>query len=220
LPIRFWPRTIRWQMLAGLILLEVLSLGLFATLLIRQQNHDVHRRIAQRLAHETSSLAAQAKEALLQQRPRWVELSVKIAGESPSVAFAKITDPVGNILYVSAGEPEQVKLTTRERALIPTVHYEDPKVFVLAPHRVEHRQQPARLCMGRNKLSLGPRTTVFRLGQYRTFRHRLDLGIGIAGAFDSQLHFSAAGGPARRDPSLDEYAGRQWQFPLAGNGAE
>jgi hypothetical protein len=28
-------------------------------------------------------------------------------GEAPSVAFAKVTDPAGNVLFVSAGEPEE-----------------------------------------------------------------------------------------------------------------
>ena len=34
---RWWPRTIRWKMLLGLVLLEALSIALFALLLIRLQ---------------------------------------------------------------------------------------------------------------------------------------------------------------------------------------
>jgi hypothetical protein len=66
---RWWPRSIRWQMLAGLVLLEALSLGLFAALLIRQQTHEVHERAAAALAHQATSVALQAKEALQQERP-------------------------------------------------------------------------------------------------------------------------------------------------------
>src|SRR5271157_4112061 len=116
---RWWPRTIRWQMLAGLVLLEALSLVLFAVLLVRQQAHEVYERAQQRLAHQATSMALQAKEALLQQRPGWVGLSVKMMGEAPSVAFAKVTDPAGNALYVSEGEPEQSQLDPVERAQIP-----------------------------------------------------------------------------------------------------
>jgi len=34
---RWWPRSIRWQMLGVLLLLEALSVVLFAALLIRRQ---------------------------------------------------------------------------------------------------------------------------------------------------------------------------------------
>ena len=117
--VRWWPRLIRWQMLAGLLLLEVLSLALFAALLIHQQTRDVFDRAQHRLAHQATSVAMQAKEALLQERPTWVGLSVKMMGEAPSVAFAKVTDPAGNVLFVSNGEPEQHALDASERAQIP-----------------------------------------------------------------------------------------------------
>ena len=40
---RWWPRTIRWQMLAGLLLLETLSISLFALLLVRQQTNEAYQ---------------------------------------------------------------------------------------------------------------------------------------------------------------------------------
>jgi len=101
---RWWPRSIRWQMLAGLVALEALSIGLFAALLIRQQAHEVHEHMLHRLEHQATSMALQAAEALEQQRPGWVGLSVNMMGEAPSVAVAKVTDPAGNILFVSKGE--------------------------------------------------------------------------------------------------------------------
>jgi len=137
LPVRWWPRSIRWQMLAGLLLLEALSLALFAALLIHQQTHDVFERAEHRLAHQATSEALQAKEALLQERPQWVGLSVKMMGEAPSVAFAKVTDPVGNVIFVSAGEPEQYTLDASERAQIPLMTRDEPKVFNLGKDRWE-----------------------------------------------------------------------------------
>ena len=124
-------------MLAGLLLLEALSLALFAALLIHQQTHDVFERAQHRLAHQATSEALQAKEALLQERPQWVGLSVKMMGEAPSVAFAKVTDPVGNVIFVSAGEPEQYTLDASERAQIPLMTRDDPKVFNLGKDRWE-----------------------------------------------------------------------------------
>ena len=134
---RWWPRSIRWQMLAGLVLLEVLSIALFAALLIRQQAHEVHEHMLQRVAHQSTSMALQATEALQQDRPTWVGLSVKMMGEAPSVYFAKVTDPAGNILFVSTGEPEQMVLDPEERAQIPLASGRDAHVFVFAKGRWE-----------------------------------------------------------------------------------
>jgi PAS domain S-box-containing protein len=134
---RWWPRSIRWQMLAGLVLLEVLSIALFAALLIRQQAHEVHEHMLQRLAHQSTSMALQATEALQQDRRTWVGLSVKMMGEAPSVYFAKVTDPAGNILFVSSGEPEQMLLDPEERAQIPFASRDDAHVFVFAKGRWE-----------------------------------------------------------------------------------
>jgi PAS domain S-box-containing protein len=134
---RWWPRAIRWQMLAGLVLLEVLSIGLFAALLIRQQAHEVHDRMMHRLAHQATSMALQATEALQQQRNGWVGLSVRMMGEAPSVATAKVTDPVGNVLFVSEGEAEMASLDAGERAQIPLMKQDEPRVFAFGKGRWE-----------------------------------------------------------------------------------
>jgi PAS domain S-box-containing protein len=134
---RWWPRSIKWQMLAGLVLLEALSILLFVALLIRQQSQEVHQRMVQGLAHTVTSMALQAKEALLQNRPGWVGLSVKMVGESASVAFAKVTDPAGNVLFVSEGVPEQFTLNPVERAQIPLMTKDEPRVFTLGKDQWE-----------------------------------------------------------------------------------
>jgi PAS domain S-box-containing protein len=134
---RWWPRSIRWQLLAGLVLLEVLSLGLFGALLIRQQAHEVHQRMLHRLEHQASSMALQATEALQQQRAAWVGLSVRMMGEGPSVAFAKVTDPAGNVIYVSEGEPEQLTLDPAEKAQLPMLDRSVPRVFAFGKNRWE-----------------------------------------------------------------------------------
>lgn len=134
---RWWPRSIRWQMLAGLLLLEVLSIGLFAALLTRQQTHRVDLRARERLAYEATSMALQATEALTRDRPGWVELSVKMMGEGPTVAFAKVTDPLGNALFVSKGETESALIEPAELEQIPLVQRDRPRVFTLSGDRLE-----------------------------------------------------------------------------------
>jgi len=134
---RWWPRSLRLQMLAGLVLLEVLSIGLFVALLVRQQAHEVHERMIHRLAHQANSMALQSTEALQQQRNTWVGLSVQMMGEAPSVSFAKVTDPAGNILYVSEGQAERMVLDPAERAQIPQIKNSESRVFVFGNGRWE-----------------------------------------------------------------------------------
>jgi PAS domain S-box-containing protein len=118
---RWWPRTFRWQMLAGLLLLETLSMALFAGLLIHQQATDLHRRGEIRLTFEASSVALQASEALTENRPGWIGLSVRMMGEAPTVSLAKVTDTAGNVLFVSKGEAEDSRLGPVELAQIPRI---------------------------------------------------------------------------------------------------
>jgi signal transduction histidine kinase/HAMP domain-containing protein len=126
---RFWPRSIRLQMLAALLLLEGLSITLFAVLMIRQQTHDIYQRAQRRLAYDARSLALQSREALLQNQPGWIGLSVKMMGQDPSVLSAKVTDGAGKILYASKGNPAQTTLSPVERAQIPLLKGDQAQAF-------------------------------------------------------------------------------------------
>ncbi|MGA8044037.1 MAG: ATP-binding protein [Terracidiphilus sp.] len=134
---RLWPRSIRWQMLAGLVLLEALSILLFALLLISRQASEVHERARLRLGHQATSMALQASEALRLERPDWVGLSVTMMGETPGVRLAKVTDPAGNVLFVSAGEPAEMGLERVEAAQIPLKNPKEPTVFDFDVNRME-----------------------------------------------------------------------------------
>ncbi len=124
-------------MLAGLVLLEALSITLFAGLLIRRQQYEVEQRAQLRLGHEATTLALQAREALLQEHPGWVALSVRMMGEAPNVAAVKVTDPAGKVLFVGKGEPEESRLEPDEMAQIPLLKRDEVKVFTLGMDRWE-----------------------------------------------------------------------------------
>jgi PAS domain S-box-containing protein len=128
---RWWPRTIRWQMFAGLLLLEMLSISLFALLLYRQQTSEVLTHSQKRLAYQATTMALQAKDALLRNRPGWVGLSAKMMEDSPDVSIAKVTDPAGNVLFISHGDSDEATLSPVERAQIPLMRQQDPIVFNL-----------------------------------------------------------------------------------------
>ncbi len=134
---RLWPRTIRWQMFAGLLLLETLSIALFTAILVRQQTAEVFLRARARLSYEATSVALQSSEALLQNRPGWVGLSVKMMGEAPTVAITKVTDPAGNVLFISRGEADQSRLEAEELRQIPLVGRDSPRFVVLEGNRWE-----------------------------------------------------------------------------------
>ena len=134
---RWWPRSIRFQMLAGLLLLETLSIGLFALLLIQQHTQEVRERAHTRLAYEASSLALQSSEALLQQRPGWVGLSVKMMGDAPTVAMAKVTDPAGNVLFISRGEADESTLLATELSQIPLTKRNEASCLTLPENQWE-----------------------------------------------------------------------------------
>lgn len=124
-------------MLAALLLLETLSIVLFAALLTDQQTRRVERRSRERLAYEARSMALQAREALDQDRPGWVGLSVKMMGEAPTVAFAKVSDPAGNVLFVSNEQSNETVLDPAEMAQIPQTGRDESRVFTLRGGRLE-----------------------------------------------------------------------------------
>ena len=135
--IRVWPRSIRWQMLASLVLLEALSIGLFAALLVNRQTSEIYEHTRQRVGHQADAVALQTKEALLGEKPGWVGLSMKMLGKSPTVALAKVTDPAGNVLFMSKGEAEDTELAPLERAQIPLATQEEARVFSIGKNQWE-----------------------------------------------------------------------------------
>ncbi|MGD1107195.1 MAG: ATP-binding protein [Terracidiphilus sp.] len=134
---RWWPRSIRWQMLAGLLLLEALSIGLFAALLTRQQKSRVYVRAQYWLTYESEALASQIAEALEKQSLGWIDTTVRTVGKSPNIALAKVTDPAGNVLYLSKGDADQAVLEPDERAQIPVAQRDGKLVFTLPGNRWE-----------------------------------------------------------------------------------
>src|ERR1700747_1971016 len=97
---------------------EALSVGLYHTILVRIEGHEVRQRALERLAHQSTSVALQAEEAYRLQKPEMVLPSLRMMGAAPSVARAKITDTQGNVLFVSDGEASQYPLDAAEKAQI------------------------------------------------------------------------------------------------------
>jgi PAS domain S-box-containing protein len=134
---RLWPRSIRWQLLTGLLLLEALSIGLFAALLVHQQERRIYLRARQTLAYQVTSLAVQSAEALGQDRTEWVQFYVKMMVNSPTVEATKISDLSGGVLFSSSSKGEQTQLRPDERAQIALMRSDEPRVFTGPDNRWE-----------------------------------------------------------------------------------
>ena len=134
---RWWPRTVRWQLILWLMLLEALSVALFAAVLVSVEGREIRRRALERLAHQSTSVALQAEEAYRQGRPDLVFPSLRMMGEAPSVERAKITDKAGNVLFVSSGDAAQTQLEPAEKAQIAQIQQHEPLVFSFDKQRRE-----------------------------------------------------------------------------------
>jgi len=133
-----WPRTIRSQLLTGLVLLEALSLLLFSTLLVREQRQGIYDHAQQRLSHQATSLALQAQDGLQSDHPeRIIPLSVRIMVNAPSVGWAEITDPSGKPLFLSPGKPAPDLVTQGELAARAQVKGDEPYFFALSANNWE-----------------------------------------------------------------------------------
>ncbi|MGC2297622.1 MAG: PAS domain-containing protein, partial [Acidobacteriaceae bacterium] len=124
-------------MIVGLVLLEALSIGLFAFFLTRLQNRDMQDHVRQRLEHQVTSLSVSAEESYEEKRPDFLAVSVRVFGGAPSVLRAKITDTAGNMLYVSSGEPGQIRLDPNELSLLSHFTGHAPRVLSLGDGRLE-----------------------------------------------------------------------------------
>jgi PAS domain S-box-containing protein len=132
---RGWPRSIRSQLILGLVALEALSLLLFGTLLIRNQRAEIRDRAQQRLIHQASSLAMQVGIALRTGHPDSISGYIDMMSQAPSVDTAKITDAKGKILAISGGTATQ--LLTGEMDQISHLPANDAIFFSLGSGRWE-----------------------------------------------------------------------------------
>jgi len=130
--LRGWPRSIRFQLLCGLVLLEALSLLLYASILFRQQRSDMRERAKARLEHQASSVALQAREALQGGRPEMIGTAVRMMGQAPSVEEATVTDPEGTILYSSLSSSVHQRLPARQYEQIRHVSHDNPYFFAVS----------------------------------------------------------------------------------------
>jgi PAS domain S-box-containing protein len=129
--VRAWPRSIRFQLLCGLVLLEALSLVLFAYVLLHRQRVDIYERARLRLEHQAASVAAQAVEAIEANTYAQIRDSVRMMAQAPSVDEATVTDPQGKVLYSNLDQKIGQQLSREEFAEVGTISKNESVFFTL-----------------------------------------------------------------------------------------
>jgi signal transduction histidine kinase len=107
------PRSIRGQLILGLILFEGLLVVGFATLLVREQASEIHERARVRLESEVNLLALQSQESLAQGQAGYLEPILRATINSPSIRAAVVTDRNGVVIASSDPGMDGKDLLTR-----------------------------------------------------------------------------------------------------------
>lgn len=116
------PRSIRGQLILGLVLLEGLLVVVFATLLVREQASELHGRVSLRLKSEARLLALQSQDFLSQDQAGYLSPIVRAMLSAPNIRAAMVTDSAGRV--VASSDPSQDGkdiLAPFERRRLPAV---------------------------------------------------------------------------------------------------
>ncbi len=126
------PRTIRGQLMSGLIIFEVLVLAVVSVVLIREQRRELQYRTDRRLEYQASLLAIQSSAALADQQYSTLDQVVDAANDSPSIRAVQITDLTGRTLFSSDPSMKgKLTLTPRERTYLRDLS--KPVIFSSTP---------------------------------------------------------------------------------------
>lgn len=137
-------RTIRGQLMSGLILFEILALAIFSVALVREQRRELETRTDRRLEYQASQLAIESGAALADKQYGTLDRVVAALRGAPGVHAVQITDLQGRTLFSSDPEMNgKLMLSPRERTYLRELN--NPHIFSLdeksreavAPVRVE-----------------------------------------------------------------------------------
>lgn len=124
------PRTIRGQLIASLVLFELLALGLFTAFLVREQRKELQQRIDRRLEYQGLQFAEQAATALEEGKRESLQKMVSAMLRYPSIGSVQITDLQGvAIAGADVAMNGKLNLTPTERNYLRSL--DKPTIFTL-----------------------------------------------------------------------------------------
>jgi signal transduction histidine kinase len=137
------PRSIRGQLMRGLILFELVVLAVLAAVLAKQQQKELQSRTERRLEYQAGVLAVQASGVMSSDRLDDLQSVLNAMRDAPSIRTVQITDPQGRTLLSSdPGLKGKLSLSPKERAHLrdmskPEIFWIDEKTSeVVAPIRI------------------------------------------------------------------------------------
>src|SRR5580658_4540631 len=110
------PRTIRGQLMGGLILFEIIVLAILSALVIHEQREELRTRTDQRLEYQASLIAGLSGTALEDKQYATLERIMSVVQNAPRIRSVRITDMQGRTLVSSgADEKGRMNLSQPER---------------------------------------------------------------------------------------------------------
>jgi len=124
------PRTIRGQLIASLILFELLVLALFAVFLVHEQQKELQQRVDHRLEYQGSQLAFHAGALLSENKTEELQALINSMLQFPSIGSVQITDLQGvTVVGTDPSMKGTLSLTPVERNYLGRL--DKPTLFTL-----------------------------------------------------------------------------------------
>jgi signal transduction histidine kinase len=124
------PRTIRGQLIASLVLFELLVLAVFAVFLVHEQQNELQQRVDRRLEYQGSQLALQAGPLLAENKTEVLQGLVNSLLQFSSIGSVQITDLQGMTLVgTDPSMKGTLNLTSVERNYLRSL--DKPTLFTL-----------------------------------------------------------------------------------------
>jgi PAS domain S-box-containing protein len=92
------PRTIRGQLVAGLVVFEILLVSVFAYFVIREHAAEIKAREGRRFEYQSNMVALMAQVAIEEGRPEILQRTVALMLEAPSIKAVRVTDTQGHTI--------------------------------------------------------------------------------------------------------------------------
>jgi signal transduction histidine kinase/HAMP domain-containing protein len=112
----FKPRTIRGQLIVGLIAFEVLLVSVFAFFVIQEHAGEIKAREARRFEYQSNMVGLMAQVAIVENRPDIMQRAIQLMMQAPSIKAVRVTDMQGRtILDADPALNGTDRLTAAER---------------------------------------------------------------------------------------------------------
>lgn len=117
---RFWPRTIRAQLISGLLIFEIALVALFALFVVHDRDAELEIRATRRLDYQASTFAMLVRDALSRHSNETIRSVIDPMMRAQSIRAVQVTDEKGTTIVSNLPEFDgKVHLTALEKSKLP-----------------------------------------------------------------------------------------------------